>query len=61
VGGFVPTAVHRRDDLVPGAVVTGPAIIEEGESTTVVPPGDTCVADEFGNLRISIGEGGNLP
>src|SRR5690606_31020292 len=40
--------------LTPGVTVQGPAIIEERESTTVVPPGDTLTVDEAGNLRIAI-------
>ncbi len=36
--GFVATAVHWRDGLVPGTRIAGPAIIEALDSTTVVPP-----------------------
>jgi N-methylhydantoinase A len=32
-------AIVRRDDIVEGVVVEGPAIVEEPTSTTVVPPG----------------------
>jgi N-methylhydantoinase A len=39
--GFVDTPVHRRDAQPPGACGSGPAIIEERESTLVVPPGAT--------------------
>jgi N-methylhydantoinase A len=35
-GRFVDAAVHARADLVPGASVTGPAIIVERETATVV-------------------------
>ena len=35
----VPTRVYRRDDLEPGARLTGPAIIIEETSTVVVDPG----------------------
>jgi N-methylhydantoinase A len=37
-GGFVPTPVFDRYALTPGAVVRGPAIVEERESTLVVGP-----------------------
>jgi N-methylhydantoinase A len=45
----------RRDALVPGAVVEGPAVIVEATATTVVPPGSTLQVDEFGHLSISVG------
>jgi N-methylhydantoinase A len=48
--------VARRDDLAPGAVVEGPAVIVEATATTVVPPGSTLRVDEFGTLSIEIGE-----
>src|SRR5262249_18735914 len=34
----------------------GPAIVEERESTTIVPPGDSLAVDEAMNLRIVLGE-----
>ncbi len=36
--GSRETAVYDRDRLDPGATVDGPAILEQAESTTVVPP-----------------------
>jgi N-methylhydantoinase A/oxoprolinase/acetone carboxylase beta subunit len=35
-------------------VVTGPAIIEERESTTVVPPHLEGRVDEYGTVRIGV-------
>lgn len=40
--GFVDSPVHRRDGLLPGQVVEGPAVVEENESTLIVPPGARC-------------------
>jgi N-methylhydantoinase A len=37
--GYVDTPVYDRYALTPGAAFTGPAIIEERESTTVAGPG----------------------
>jgi N-methylhydantoinase A len=51
-GGWADTDVHWRDDLRAGARVEGPAIIEERESTTVLPPGVAGVVDGFGNLVV---------
>jgi N-methylhydantoinase A len=39
VGGFADTPIYDRYGLAPGTVVSGPAIIEERESTLVVGPG----------------------
>ncbi|MFC4439613.1 MULTISPECIES: hydantoinase/oxoprolinase family protein [Natrialbaceae] len=36
--GARETAVYDRDRLDPGTPVTGPAVLEQAESTTVVPP-----------------------
>ena len=50
--GFVSTPVHWRPGLVAGAVVSGPAIIEAVDSTTVVPPGWTARVDGEGFVRV---------
>ena len=44
----------RRDRLLAGNRVTGPALIEEYASTTVLAPGDRMEVDRFGNLVIEI-------
>ncbi len=51
--GFVATPVHWRLGLVPGTLLTGPAIIEALNSTTVVPPGWQARVDEFGCIRLA--------
>jgi N-methylhydantoinase A len=46
--GFVSTPVYDRYALGPGAELTGPAIVEERESTAVLGPGARCrVADDL--------------
>jgi N-methylhydantoinase A len=37
--GFIRSAIYERSELPPGAVVRGPAVIEEETSATVLPPG----------------------
>ena len=37
--------------------IIGPAIIEQLDSTTVVPPNDTAEIDEWLNIRISLSTG----
>jgi 5-oxoprolinase (ATP-hydrolysing)/N-methylhydantoinase A len=53
--GFREAAVYDRYALVPGDHIEGPAIVEEREATTVVPPGDTLQVDANLNLRLTIG------
>jgi N-methylhydantoinase A len=53
-GGFVDTAVHKRLSMRPGQRVDGPAIIEEAESTTILPPGTSASLSAHGNLVIDI-------
>jgi N-methylhydantoinase A len=54
--GFVECDVYDRIRLDPGTTFTGPAVVEERNSTTVVPPGDEVTVDEYGNFVISIQE-----
>jgi len=54
-GGFVDTPVYDRYALAPGARIAGPAIIEEREATTTIPPGDSVTVDATGTLAIEIG------
>ncbi|MDR7554444.1 MAG: hydantoinase/oxoprolinase family protein [Armatimonadota bacterium] len=54
-GGFVEVPVFERARLPVGAVVVGPAIVEEREATTVVGPEDRLTVDRHGNLIIAIG------
>ena len=49
-GEFVDCPVYERDLLAPGFQLSGPAIIEETGSVTVVFPGWEMALDEFGNL-----------
>lgn len=47
---FVDAAVHRRDALPPGAMVTGPAMVVEDQTTTIVARGFRATVNEFGYL-----------
>jgi len=44
------TAVYDRDRLDVGASFAGPAIVEQFDATTVVPPGWRACVDRYGNL-----------
>jgi N-methylhydantoinase A len=48
--------VHARDRIPPGAVIAGPAILEQSDATTLVPPGWAATALEHGALLIARGE-----
>jgi N-methylhydantoinase A len=50
--GYVDTGVYWRAELAPGAVVVGPAIIEEYGSTVPLHPGFSARVDRFGNLLV---------
>src|SRR2546427_302630 len=54
-GGWAETPVYDRYALRPGDALEGPVIVEERESTTVVPPGDRLAVDDGLNLRLTIG------
>ncbi|MBI3709729.1 MAG: hydantoinase/oxoprolinase family protein, partial [Proteobacteria bacterium] len=51
--GFIEAAVYDRYALAQGERIVGPAMIEEREATTVVPPGDIATVDAAGNLCIA--------
>jgi N-methylhydantoinase A len=44
-----------RASLGRGATLTGPAIVEQPDTTVVIDPGATAVVDGLGNLVISVG------
>jgi N-methylhydantoinase A len=53
--GWTACACIDREQLGIGAVVTGPAIVEQLDTTTVVPPGRRATVDAVGNLVIRAG------
>jgi N-methylhydantoinase A len=52
--GYLETPVYRRETLPGGAILAGPAIIEETDSTTVVHPGDDILVREDGLLELRV-------
>src|SRR5437016_5323716 len=52
--GYVDTPVYDRYALAAGARLTGPAIVEERESTTVLPPGASAAVDEYASLLVEL-------
>ena len=54
LGGFATVPVYDRYRLLPGTRFTGPAIVEERESTVIVGPGSDCRIDEQWNLVVEL-------
>ena len=51
---FVATPIYSRDELKPGNRFAGPAIVEQMDTTTVVPPGMTARVDPYLNLILEV-------
>ena len=50
--GWVDTPVYGRDSLRPGHSFSGPAIVEQGDTTTVIEVGMPVRVDAYGNLVV---------
>ena len=53
-GGFRDTAIYERARLPAGARFQGPAIVEQMDSTTVIPPDWGAEVDEYGNIVLRL-------
>ncbi|WP_436347273.1 hydantoinase/oxoprolinase family protein [Natronorubrum sp. FCH18a] len=53
-GEYVQTDVYEREALGAGASINGPAIIEQMDSTVVVPPNSTAEVDETGTVILTV-------
>lgn len=51
-GQFLDTPCYRRDLLVPGSRVYGPAIVEQSDCTSVILPRQIATVDSFLNLVV---------
>ena len=51
--GWIDTPVYARADLREGHSFSGPALVEESASVTVLDPGKKMTVDRYGNLLIS--------
>ena len=54
-GGSVDTPIYDREGLGAGAILEGPSIVQQPDTTTVVYPGSTASIDAHGNLIIEVG------
>lgn len=53
-GGFVDCPIIRRSSLAIGDALEGPCILEQADTTVVVPPGASARVDDFGNLVVAV-------
>ena len=54
LGGYHDVPVYSRYHLLPGTSLSGPAIVEERESTVIVGPDSRCSIDEQWNLIVEL-------
>jgi N-methylhydantoinase A len=52
----VDTPVYERADLPAGFSLKGPAVVEQVDSTVVIPPGTTASVDKYLNIIIRVSE-----
>lgn len=52
-GNYIAAVVYQRDDLRCGQSLSGPAIVQQEDTTTVVLPGWSATVDALGNLLIT--------
>ena len=55
-GEWYETPVYQREMLPVDAVIEGPAVIEQMDTTILIEPGDRARSDVFGNLLVDIGD-----
>lgn len=58
--GIHQAAIYDGTLLEPGMRFSGPAVIEMPSTTIVIHPGNHVSVDEFGNVIIDLGKGGDL-
>ncbi|MDK3018717.1 hydantoinase/oxoprolinase family protein [Pseudodonghicola flavimaris] len=54
-GGWHDTPVYWRDYLPEGFEITGPAIVQQMDTTLLIDPGDRATGDADGNIIVEIG------
>jgi N-methylhydantoinase A len=54
IGGFTPCPLYDRDRLLAGNRIAGPAIVEQMDATTLIPPGVTATVDPYLNLLLEL-------
>lgn len=52
--GYIDCPIYERETLQPDDVIDGPSIIEQMDTTTVIPPGFNARVDEYLNLHMAV-------
>lgn len=55
-GGFIDCDTYERSRLASGNIIAGPAVIEQMDTTTVIPPGEKAVVDRSGRLIVELAQ-----
>lgn len=55
--GWIETPVYARASLAAGTKLTGPVIVDQYDSTTVILAGQTAIVDGMGNIMIATAAG----
>ncbi|MCZ4354014.1 hydantoinase/oxoprolinase family protein [Roseovarius aestuarii] len=55
--GRLKAAIYNRELMAPGMDVHGPAVLEQSDTTTIVPPGWSVKVLDGGNILMSVNEG----
>ncbi|MEC7489141.1 MAG: hydantoinase/oxoprolinase family protein [Pseudomonadota bacterium] len=53
--GFMDATIYDRSKLTAGNSLSGPAVVQQFDSTTVILAGMSCTVDDWGNLIINTG------
>lgn len=53
-GGFTECPTYDRSQLACGQTITGPAVIQEKETATILLPGDEATVSKHGNILIDV-------
>jgi N-methylhydantoinase A len=59
VGDFTDTPIFDRARIDAGAAIDGPAVIEQTDTTVLVPPGASARVDAYRNIVIDVGSAGD--
>ena len=54
-GQWLQAQIYRREQLLAGNVIRGPAVIEEISATNVLYPGDVARVDRFASMLVDVG------
>ena len=53
LGSLLQAAVFWFDDLLPGMVIKGPALVDSASTSVLIVPGSIATIDRLGSIRIT--------